>query len=69
MGQSVQRLAEIFGIKVPLWAKVLIAEVGGVERRVGRSWRANLLPLTLAATWVQVDIIGKEEPLSEEKLW
>jgi hypothetical protein len=30
VGQSVQRLAEIFGISVPAWAKVLIAEVGGL---------------------------------------
>ena len=29
VGQSVQRLAEIFDISVPAWAKVLIAEVGG----------------------------------------
>lgn len=29
VGQSVQRLAEIFGIKVPEWAKVLVAEVRG----------------------------------------
>ena len=36
-----QRLAEIFGLQVPSWAKVLVAEV---------------------------DVIGKEEPLSEEKL-
>ena len=27
VGQSVQRLGEIFGIQVPKWAKVLIAEV------------------------------------------
>ncbi len=27
VGQTAQRLAEIFGIKVPAWAKVLIAEV------------------------------------------
>lgn len=27
VGQSVQRLAEIFGIQVPSWAKVLVAEV------------------------------------------
>lgn len=36
-----QRLAEIFGLTLPPWAKVLVAEV---------------------------DVIGKEEPLSEEKL-
>ncbi|PRW60149.1 bifunctional acetaldehyde- alcohol dehydrogenase isoform A [Chlorella sorokiniana] len=41
VGQSVQRLGEIFGINVPSWAKVLVAEI---------------------------DVIGKEEPLSEEKL-
>lgn len=41
VGQSAQKLAMIFGIEVPYWAKAIIAEV---------------------------DIIGKEEPLSEEKL-
>ncbi|KAL4451627.1 hypothetical protein ABPG75_007289 [Micractinium tetrahymenae] len=41
VGQSAQRLAEIFGIEVPFWAKALVGEV---------------------------EVIGKEEPMSEEKL-
>ncbi|GAX80319.1 hypothetical protein CEUSTIGMA_g7757.t1 [Chlamydomonas eustigma] len=41
VGQSVQKLAQIFGITVPPWTRVIIGEIG---------------------------MIGKEEPLSEEKL-
>ncbi|EFN58161.1 hypothetical protein CHLNCDRAFT_141971 [Chlorella variabilis] len=41
VGQSAQRLADLFGITVPFWTKCIIGEV---------------------------EVIGKEEPLSEEKL-
>lgn len=42
VGQNCQRLAEIFGIQVPAWAKVLVAEVSRahMQRRRGR----GLLP-------------------------
>ena len=41
VGQSVAKLGELCGLKLPVWARVIIGEVS---------------------------VIGKEEPLSEEKL-
>eukprot|EP00887_Chlorella_sp_A99_P006620 scaffold3.g6620.t1 len=64
MGQSPQRLAEIFGITVPAWAKVLIGEVS----REKEGWRDIPPALNRLGKCGWVTVIGDSEPFSKEKL-
>lgn len=95
VGQSAQRLGELFGIEVPPWTRIIVGEVRweregcegwmGVHRTALRSnsiaCRNRLSHLALhphppsphtsplpTNPAEQIDVIGVEEPLSQEKL-